>query len=132
MKAIESKTLTLETVTKHFEEWRSNKKQGERIPDWLWSESVALLSDYSLNRIARTLHLCAKDIKKHRDALTAQSNLTLPASEMTFVEIDHPLVGAAAAPTALLEVERPDGLRLRIQPTTGADVLALFTCFMEV
>ncbi len=132
MKTIESKTLTLETVTKHFEEWRSKKKPGERIPERLWSESIALLSDYSLNRIARTLHLCAKDIKKHRDALTAQSNLTLPASEMTFVEIDQPLVGAAAAPTALLELQRPDGLRLRIQPATGADVLALVTCFMEV
>ncbi len=132
MKVIESKTLTLETVTKHFEEWRRIKKKGERIPDRLWSESVSLLSDYSLNRIARTLHLWAKDIKKHRDALSTQSNLTTSGSKMTFVEIDQPLLGAAAARTALMELERPDGLRLRIQPTTGADMLALVTRFMEV
>ncbi len=132
MKAIESETLALETVTKHFEEWRSKKKKGEQIPDRLWSESVSLLTDYSLNRIARTLHLCAKDIKKHRDALSPQSALTTPGSEITFVEIDQPLLGAAAARTALMELERPDGLRLRIQPTTGADVLALVTRFMEV
>ena len=55
MKVLESKKLTLETVSKHFKEWRSKKKQGERIPQQLWSESIALLSDHSVNRIARTL-----------------------------------------------------------------------------
>ena len=51
---------------------------------------------------------------------------------MTFVEIDQSLVGAAVAPMALLELQRPDGLRLCIQPATGTDVLALVTRFMEV
>ena len=132
MKVLESKKLTLETVSKHFTVWRSKKKKGERIPQQLWSESIALLSDHSLNRIARTLRLCPNDIKKHREALTAQGGTTTPGTPaMTFIEIDQPFVGAAAQ-TALMELVRPDGLRLRIQPTNGADVLALATRFMEV
>ena len=133
MKVLESRKLTLETVSKHFREWRRKKKKGERIPQQLWSESIALLSDYSLTQIARTLRLCPNDIKKHRDALTAQGSTTTPGSPtMTFIEIDQPLVRVAAAQTALMELERPDGLRLRIQPATGADVLALAARFMEV
>jgi hypothetical protein len=31
-----------------------------------------------------------------------------------------------------MEMERPDGLRLRLQPANGADVLALLTRFMEL
>jgi len=30
-----------------------------------------------------------------------------------------------------MELERPDGLRLRIQPTPGADLLALVERFMR-
>ncbi len=133
MNVQESKKLTLETVSKHFKEWRSKKKKGERIPQQLWSESIALLSDHSVNRIARTLRLCPNDIKKHRDVLTAQASTTTPGSPaMRFIEIDQPLVGTVAAQTALMELERPDGLRLRIQPANGADVLALAVRFMEV
>ena len=133
MKAVESKTLTLETVAKHFQDWRSKKKKGERIPDRLWLESIALLSNYSLNRVARTLHLCADDIKKRQHALSAQSGLRTPSpSEMTFVEIDHTLVDAATRRSAVLELERPDGVRLRIQPETVADALALFERYLRV
>ncbi len=132
MNVQESKKLTLETVSKHFKEWRSKKKKGERIPQQLWSESIALLSDHSLNRIARTLRLCPNDIKKHRDALTAQGGTKTPGSPaMTFIEINQPCAGTARQ-TALVELERPDGLRLRIQPANGADVLALAARFMEV
>ncbi len=133
MKAVESKTLTLETVAKHFQEWRGKKKKGERIPNRLWLESIALLGDYSLNRVARTLHLCAADIKKRQEALSSESSLTTPgSSEMTFVEIDHTLVDAATRRNAVLELERPDGLRLRIQPQTPADTPALFERFLRV
>ena len=133
MKAVESKTLTLETVAKHFQDWRSKKNKGERIPDRLWLESIELLCDHSLNRVARTLHLCTSDIKKRQHALSAQSGLTTPGSTgVTFVEIDPTGVDAAAAPTALMELERPDGVRLRIQPQTPADTLALLERFLRV
>ena len=133
MKAVESKTLTLEAVAKHFQDWRSKKNKGERIPDRLWLESIELLCDYSLNRVARTLHLCATDIKKRQHASSAQSGLTTPGlTGVTFVEIDPTPVAAAAARTAGMELERPDGVRLRIQPQTPADTLALLERFLRV
>jgi hypothetical protein len=133
MKAVESKTLTLEAVAKHFQEWRSKKKKGERIPDRLWLESIELLCDHSLNQVARTLHLCASDIKKRQHASSAQSGLTTPGlTGVTFVEIDPTPVAAAAARTAGMELERPDGVRLRIQPQTPADTLALLERFLRV
>jgi hypothetical protein len=134
MKAVESKALSLEIVAKHFQEWRSKKNKGERIPDRLWLESIALLSDYSLNRVARTLHLCGTDLKKRQHALSAPSGSRLAGSpEMTFVEIDHTLlVDAATRRNAVLELERPDGVRLRIQPQNAADTLALLDHFLRV
>jgi hypothetical protein len=133
MKTVESKTLTLETVANHFQQWRSEKNKGERIPDRLWLESIALLSDHSLNRVARTLHLCAADIKKHQHALSAQSSLATPDStEMTFVEIDRTRVDAAVARGTLLELERADGIRLRVQAQSPADTLALFERFLRL
>jgi hypothetical protein len=34
--------LALETAAEHFEQWRRNKKKGERIPEKLWSEAIDL------------------------------------------------------------------------------------------
>ena len=51
------------------------------------------------------------------------------------MEIDRGIVDQAIRPNArpvLMEMERPDGLRLRIQPTNSADMLALMARFMEV
>ena len=135
MKARNKSNLTLEEVAKRFAEWRSQKKKGERIPARLWSEAIDLLSDYPISLITRTLHLCATDLKRHQAALPAIRDREVPRCEMSFVEVDREVVDRAMKPSSLavlMEMERPDGLRLRIQPTNGADVLALVTRFMEV
>ena len=71
MKTKTSPPLTLEAVAKHFEQWRSNKKKGERIPESLWFEAIGLASDYPLSRVCRDLHLCATDLKRHQSALSS-------------------------------------------------------------
>ncbi len=43
MKAPIESPLTLEAVAGHFEQWRRNKKKGERIPEHLWSEAIDLV-----------------------------------------------------------------------------------------
>ena len=55
------------------------------------------------------------------------------AGETAFVEINPQLMDRTLAPAAAagwLELERPDGLRLRLQPTQGAELLALVERFM--
>ena len=135
MKARDKSGLTLEEVAEHFAEWRTDKKRGERIPARLWSEAVDLLCAHPISLVSRTLHLCAKDLKKHQAALPAITDRQVPRSEISFVEVDCEVVDRAMRPSSLaawMEMERPDGLRLRIQPANGADVLALLRRFMEL
>ena len=135
MKARTEYRLTLEEVAEHFAEWRSQKKKGERIPARLWSEAIELLSDYPISLVTRTLHLCATDLKRHQAALPGIGDQGVHRCEMSFVEVDREAVDRAMRPSSLpvwMEMERPDGLRLRIQPANGTEVLALMARFMEV
>jgi len=135
MKTKNTPSLTLEVVSEHFERWRSNKNKGERIPESLWVEAIELVSDYPFSRVCRALHLCATDLKRHQAALSAGKELTVSGSERSFVEIDPAVVDQAMRPggtPVLMELERPDGLRLRMQPANSSDMLALMARFMEV
>jgi len=135
MKKKNTPSLTLEVVTEHYERWRRNKKKGERIPEPLWVEAIELVSDYPFSRVCRALHLCATDLKRHQAALSAGKELTVSGSERPFVEIDPAVVDQAMRPggmPVLMELERPDGLRLRMQPANSTDMLALMARFMEV
>ena len=135
MKKKNTPSLTLEVVTEHYERWRRNKKKGERIPEPLWVEAIELVSDYPFSRVCRALHLCATDLKRHQAALSAGKELAVARSERSFVEIDPAVVDQAMRPggtPVLMELERPDGLRLRMQPANSSDMLALMARFMEV
>ena len=62
MKARIESTLTLEAVADHFEQWRRNKKKGERIPQTLWDEAIDLVETHGVSRVTRTLRLSATDL----------------------------------------------------------------------
>ena len=66
MKAPIESPLTLEAVAEHFEQWRSNKKKGERIPEQLWSEAIDLVGTYGVSQVTRTLRLGGADLNKRR------------------------------------------------------------------
>ena len=128
-------SLTLKEVAKHFKQWRSVKKQGERIPDHLWSEAVGLLGTYGVSQVTRTLRLSGTDLNKRRGIIGGSQRRQGPCAGTTFVEIDPTLVDQALVTdvtAAWMELERPDGLRLRIQSTRSADMLALAERFMGV
>ena len=132
--SIESR-LTLPEVADHFQQWRNKKQPGERIPDQLWREAISLVGANGVTQITRTLCLSGTDFNKRRRLIEADQCQPDTAGEAAFVEInpqhmDHPQEPTAAA--GWLELERPDGLRLRIQPTQDAELLALVERFMEV
>ncbi|MCP3882244.1 MAG: hypothetical protein GY701_28210 [Sulfitobacter sp.] len=134
MKAPIESPLTLETVAEHFEQWRSNKKKGERIPEQLWSEAIDLVGRYGVSQVTRTLRLSGTDLNKRRGIIGGGKHRAGSGGKTAFVELNPGLVDQALAPQATaawMELERPDGLRLRIQPTGGADMLALIDRFME-
>ena len=121
-------TLTLKAVAEHFKQWRSVKKKGERIPDHLWSKAVGLVGAYGISQVTRTLRLSGTDLNKRRGIIGTGQRRRDPGGGKTFVEIDRTLVDQAMGPEATavwMELERPDGQRLRIQSTQGVDMLAL-------
>lgn len=132
--AIETR-LTLPEVAEHFQQWRSRKQPGERIPDQLWREAISLVGAYGITQITRTLHLSGTDFNKRRRLIETGQCQADAAGESAFVEINPGCVDRSLEPAASngwLELERPDGWRLRIQPTQGAELLMLVERFMGV
>ncbi len=126
-------TLTLEEVSEHLAQWRRGKDKGERIPQQLWSEALGLLDSHGISRVSRTLRLSYTELDKRRAIIKAGQHPQGRGEETAFVEIDRTLVDQAAraeATAVWMELERPDGMRLRIRPTNSVDMLALFERFM--
>jgi len=133
MKAPIESTLTLEEVTEHFEQWRTRKNNGERIPEQLWNEAVSLVDIYGVSQVSRTLRLGGSDLNKRRGIVEASQRRQGPSGKTAFVEIAPAVMAQRPEPevgAVWMELERPDGLRLRIRPTGGTDLLALVERFM--
>ena len=134
MKAANRSPLALEAVAKHFEQWRERKKKGERIPEQLWREAIDLVDHYGVSQVTRTLRLSGTDLNKRRGIVGNGQRRHKPSSTSAFVEVEPTVVEQAMAPSAdaaaWMELERPDGFRLRIRPTGGADLLALMDRFL--
>mgnify|MGYP001071814310 CR=1 FL=1 len=98
----------LEEVHDLFERWRRGKKRRDPIPETLWRAAVSLTEVYSVNEVARYLHLSHKDLKARSD------------TPITFVELDLLTVPAECT----VEIEKPSGERMRIRGTCNAIDLA--------
>ena len=125
--------LRLEEVAEHFEQWRRSKEKGERIPQQLWREAVGLLGSYGVSQVTRTLRLSGRDLNKRRGIIGAGQRRRSPEGKTAFVEVDPVVVDQALRPEASAvwrELQRPDGWRLRIRPSGGAEMLALVERFM--
>ncbi|MGB5830626.1 MAG: hypothetical protein WBG92_01365, partial [Thiohalocapsa sp.] len=118
-----SPTFTLEEVAAHFEHWRREKKKGERIPEQLWSEAIALVETEGLSHVTRRLRLSGRDLNERRGMPGSGQRRALPVeAPATFVELAPEVVVQAQhrqATPGYLELIRPDGLRLRIEPGDG-------------
>jgi hypothetical protein len=135
MKTAIKSSLTLPEVAEHFQQWRSRKQLGARIPDHLWHEAISLVGAYQVTHITRTLRLSSTDFNKRRRLIETGQHQPDAAGATAFVEINPQRMDRSLAPAASagwLELERPDGLRLRIQPTQGAELLTLVERFMGV
>ena len=135
MKTSIDSSLTLPEVAEHFQLWRNKKQPGERIPDQLWHEAISLVGTCGVTQVTRTLRLSSTDFNKRRRLIEADQRKPEAAGETAFVEIKPQRMDRAQEPAAAamwMELERPDGLRLRLQPTQGAELLALVERFMGV
>jgi hypothetical protein len=100
MKSPIESPLTLEAVGEHFEQWRSKKKKGERIPEKLWGEAIDLVDTYGVSQVTRTLRLGGADLNKRRGIVGAGRRRRSPSTKAAFVEVEPTVVERAVVPPA--------------------------------
>ena len=120
--------LTL--LTHQFAQWRQSRTTPRgRIPKPLWAQAITLAHVLPCARVAKQLGLTPQALKRRRDALLRNTPaLTPPTPPPHFVEVS----AAWRPPTTEVEVQRPDGTRLRILYHEAAPVLVpLLQTFLD-
>ena len=116
-------------LTHHFAQWRQSRRTPRgRIPQELWTQAVALTATLSVTRVAHQLGLTSRALKKRRDAWNGPVT-PLPSPQTPhFVEV----APAWRTPATEVEVQRPDGARLRIMYSEAAPMLVpLLQTFLD-
>ena len=128
----------LDQLAGQFEHWRQTRSnRGERIPQPLWDQAVALARLLPRTRVAQYLRLSSNDLKKQiaaqlePNAGTGSASRTTPGFvEITSQELTLPLAThpPQAPPMTEIELQRKDGARLRLQAldTSLADIVKSF------
>ena len=124
----------LAEVAAQFEQWRRTRATAhERIPPALWEQAVVLTTMLPRSQVAKRLRLSPTDLKKQ--CLVRQQSLVAEATSPHpgFVEVTPAGFEPPAAPqAAVIEVERPDGVRLRLQYQDAPPRATLLRTFLEV
>jgi len=124
----------LADLAEQFEHWRQTRTTvQERIPQTLWDQAVVLTTVLPCSQVAKRLHLSPTDLKKQCLARPASIPTEVVSPYSGFVEVTaHGFGPAAVSSTTLIEVERPDGARLRLHYRTAPPPLAtLLRAFLE-
>jgi len=119
----------LSHLTHQFAQWRQSRTTPRgRIPKSLWAQAVTLAQVLPCSRVANALGLTPQALKRRRDALPRTSTLTPSSLPPPFVEV----AATWRSPTTEVEVQRPDGTRLRITYREAAPALVpLLHTFLE-
>ena len=117
---------TLEEVQWFFEQWRCNKRRGDRIPAALWKAAVSLSGRHSTNKISKLLHLNHTAL---RDCIGAyKQGEEIQGKAPAFIELD--MIPSGAIGECTIEMERPDGGKMKICLKGGCiDVAELSNAF---
>src|SRR5215470_13214056 len=122
----------LDQLAGQFEHWRQTRRHpGERFPQALWDQAVALASALPPSRVAKQLRLRLIDLKKQM-ATPHVAPPTAPPISLSFVEV--PAAPSCPQPSAALQIElsRTDGTRLCIHCHPAALPLeAVVRAFVE-
>src|SRR5919198_1370877 len=118
----------LDQLAAQFEHWRQTRTHpGERFPQALWDQAMALAATLPPSRVAKQLRVRLIDLKKQMAAPHAAPSLPLG-----FVEV--PSAPARPQPAAALQLElsRADGTRLCLHTPLSPLLLdALVRAFVE-
>ena len=104
----------LTQVADRFDEWRQTRTtRAEPIPQNLWEQAIALTAMFPMTHVARRLRVSGGELKKRCAAHHAAHSA--PASTaLGFVEVTATPVRLTPPAGTEIELQRPDGTRLRI------------------
>jgi hypothetical protein len=119
----------LDQLAGQFEHWRRSRSHpSERIPKRLWKQAAALARVLPYSRVAQHVRVSPNDLKKHM----ATPRNSKPATSPRFVEVPPTPAWPPATQAIEIELERPDGARLRLRCSESASaVAALLRTFLE-
>jgi hypothetical protein len=119
----------LDQLAGQFEHWRRTRSHpAERIPQRLWKQAAALARVLPYCRVAQHLRVSPRDLKKRMTTLP--DSTSVPTSR--FVEVPPTPAWPPATQGMEIELERPDGTRLRLRcPESTSPVAALVRTFLE-
>ena len=109
----------LEQVRGELEQWRGQKRNGQRIPEPLWSAAVRAVRRHGLNRVSRALGLDYDHLKR-RAGLCKQNAEVRQGTEALFVELDGPR--AETGVSCVVQLEKGNGAKLRVCVRDAATV----------
>lgn len=122
----------LADLAEQFEDWRrSRTTRQERIPPSLWDRAVALSAVLPRARVARRLRLRSTDLRKRALVEPAPAPTEGTGPPPAFVEVPVPWPGPATPGITLIEVERPDGARLRLHYRAAPPLATVLRAFLE-
>jgi hypothetical protein len=120
-------------VADRFEHWRQTRTTPtEPIPHYLWEQAIALTTMFSISRVATRLRVSGGELKQRCAAHPAAQAAPVSPATLSFVEV--PAVPAWPLRTMGIEIElqRPDGTRLRIAAQEPQlPLLAVVRAFLE-
>ena len=122
--------VALVHLTHHFAQWRQSRRTPRgRIPPELWARAVALTATFSISRVAKQLGLMPHALRRRREVLRGLPTPPPTPPAPQFVEV----APAWRTPATEVEVQRPDGTRLRITYSDAAPALvSLLQTFLDV
>lgn len=122
----------LAELADQFAQWRQTRQPHEPIPPRLWSQAVALTARLPYSQVAKRLRLNRTALKNRCLARPEMDPAEVSPPAPAFVEVTGVAVAAApVSPPVLIEIERPDGARLRLHAAASLPLAPVLRVFLE-
>ena len=124
-KSCVARETSIEEVGVELEEWRKNKKPGERIPESVWKAAVGLTRHHPMSQVARLLRLSYTELKKR-----VHSSKEENPGGCEFIELPPAQVFFPGG-ECIIEMHRPDGagMKISLRGSMGCDLVELGKAF---
>ena len=117
--------VSLESVVRQFEHWRSVRRKRGKIPDTLWALVAPLMNQYSHNRIAAALKVNHIQLKENVIPLLSHQQ----EKSTAFVEYSLPITDLSIG-HCVLEFTCKNGSEVKISGLTSTQVQPLISLLM--